>query len=174
MPTSADGWHISAPISYRGFKLGCHIFISQFCYSLQTGIWQPGIWLRAGKFSAIYILKFIWQSRWNILAEDSWLILTVVTALEMIIPDLESKFKGKKCFSCWIDWKNLASLSEPCSCGYSQGLKSRMPLDTTQETNPEILSTPCATQPKFLYCIINICSFSWHIGIPDGLSRQTQ
>lgn len=91
-------------------QTGCHIFISQFCYSLQTGIWQPGIWLRAGKFSAIYILKFIWQSRWNILAEDSWLILMVVTALEMIIPDLESKFKGKKMLFM-LNWLKELGLS---------------------------------------------------------------
>lgn len=171
-----DRWHMSDAKSCSGIKVGRKICISHFGYPLQTGVWQPGICLRAEKVSASSNLyKSIRQSRWNILAEDSWLILTMVTALKMIIHDLECKFEGmKKIFMLFmLNWLKELGLSFSCSCGYSVGLKSRMPLDTAQETNPEILSTPCATQPKFLYSIINICSFSWHVGIPDGLSRQT-
>lgn len=114
-----DGWHISAAKSCSGIKVGWiwSVFLLSAILSKQTSGSLAYVWeLKKSQLQAVYILKSIWQLRWNIPAEDNWLILTEVTALKIIIHDLECRFEGiiKKnspFYSCWIDWKNLASLS---------------------------------------------------------------
>lgn len=146
-----------------------HLYFTYFSYSLQ-GIWQPGICLRAGKFSAsaIYILKSIWQTGWNILIH----------------------FNGGNSIRNDYTWPRM-QVQENKKCSMLKWLKRTWLLfwvdlvDTPRDWNPgcpwkrlrkqTLKFSPhyVQTQPKFLYCIINICSFSWHIGIPDGLCTDS-